>query len=302
MKVVLSVVALLMAGCASAPPVPAAEVAPKGELRVAIGVGPSGSAFWATRDAATGSVRGVTVDLGRAAAAKLGVPVKFVEYRNAGEITAAASRDAWDITFVPHEAEREKLMDHGPAYVTYDSNYIVRAGLDARSAVALDRAGIRVGSIEGTSTSRSAARALKQASMVSFPKADDAVAQLAQGKVDALAMGREALVYIAKKVPGTRVLDDVLQTTGVVVIVGSLQLGVEAVGAALPEHEHLGDEECFVLDGTIDIGGERFHAGDYQVARAGTRHGVLVTATGCTLLLRSRSRPASGGWSEEERE
>jgi polar amino acid transport system substrate-binding protein len=42
-------------------------------------------------------------------------------YRNAGEITAAASKDAWDITFMPHEAEREKLMDHGPAFVTYDS-------------------------------------------------------------------------------------------------------------------------------------------------------------------------------------
>jgi polar amino acid transport system substrate-binding protein len=119
----------------------------------------------------------------------------------------------------PHEAEREKLMDHGPAYVTYDSTYIVRAGLDARSAAELDRAGIRVGAIEGTSTSRSAQRALKNAAVALYPRADDAVSQLKEGRVDALAMGREALVDIAKKVPGTRVLDDVLQTTGVVVVV-----------------------------------------------------------------------------------
>ena len=207
----------LLAGCADLRTVATGDVAPTGVLRVAIGVGPSGSPFWATRDA--GGPRGVTVDLGRAAAAKLGVPVRFVEYRNAGEITAAASKDAWDVTFMPHEAEREKLMDHGPAYVTYDSTYIVRAGLAARNAVELDRPGIKVGGIEGTSTSRSAARALKQASIVLIPKADEAVAQLAQGRVDALAMGREALVDIARKVPGTRVLDDVLQTTGVVVIV-----------------------------------------------------------------------------------
>src|SRR5213075_1584530 len=118
--------------------------------RVAIGVGPSPSAFWATRDAASGRIRGVTVDLGKAAAARLGVPLKLVEYRNAGEITAAAAKDGWDIAFMPHEAEREKLMDHGPAYVSYDSTYIVRAGLDAHNAAELDRAGIKVGGIDGT--------------------------------------------------------------------------------------------------------------------------------------------------------
>jgi len=219
MKSLLCLAVLALAGCATTPTVPVKEIAPKGELRVAVGIGPSASAFWATRDPATGGARGVTVELAKAAAAKLGVPLRLVEYRNAGEITAAASKDAWDLTFMPHEAEREKVMDHGPAYVTYDSTYIVRAGLDARNAAELDRAGIKVGAIDGTSTSRSAARSLKQASIALFPKADDAVAQLAQGRVDALAMGREALVDIAKKVPGTRVLEDVLQTTGVVVIV-----------------------------------------------------------------------------------
>jgi polar amino acid transport system substrate-binding protein len=209
------------------------EIAPKGALRVAIGVGPSPSAFWATRDAS--GPRGVTVDLGRAAAAKLGVPLQLVEYRNAGEITAAAAKDAWDIGFMPHEAEREKLMDHGPAYVSYDSTYIVRAGLPARSAAELDQPGIRVAGVEGTSTSRSAARALKRASVVTFPKAEDAVAQLAQGKVDALAMGREALLDIAKRSPGTRVLEDVLQSTNVVVIVPKDRPATRAWAAAFLE-------------------------------------------------------------------
>jgi polar amino acid transport system substrate-binding protein len=78
---------------------------------------------------------------------------------------------------------------------------------------------LRVGAIEGTSTSRTVARSIKQASLVLFPKAEDAVGQLAQGRVDALAMGREALVDIARKIPGTKVLDDAIQSTGVVVIV-----------------------------------------------------------------------------------
>jgi polar amino acid transport system substrate-binding protein len=206
--------AFLVAACAS---VPLVEIAPTGDLRVAIGVGPSPSAFWATRDAS--GPRGVTVDLGRAAAARLGVPVRFVEYRNAGEITAGAAKGEWDITFMPHEAEREKLMDHGPAYVNYDSTYIVRAGLDARTPAELDRKGIHVGAISGTSTSRTAARSLKQAAIVLIPKAEEAVAQFAQGKVDALAMGREALEDIARKVPGSRVLAEPIQQTGVMIVV-----------------------------------------------------------------------------------
>ena len=195
------------------------DVAPKGALRVAIGVGPSASPFWATRDATSSSARGVTVELGKSAAAKLGVPLQLVEYPNSGEITAAASKDAWDISFMPQDAEREKFVDPGPAYVLYESSYIVRAGSDISSAAEVDRAGVRVGAVEGTSTSRTVAKSLKHASLTLFPKADDAMGQLAQGRVDALAMGRDALVDFGKKLPGTRLLDEIIQSTGVVVVV-----------------------------------------------------------------------------------
>ena len=219
MKHLLSLAALLLAACATAPAVSVNDVAPKEVLRAAIGIGPSASAFWATRDATSGSARGVTVELAKAGAAKLGVPLQLVEYPNSAEITAAASKDAWDISFMPYEAAREKFMDHGPAYVVYDSAYIVRAGSDIRSAAEMDRAGVRVGAVEGTSTSRTVAKSLGHASLALFPKAGDAVEQLAQGRVDALAMGREALVDISRKLPGTRLLDDIIQSTEVVVVV-----------------------------------------------------------------------------------
>jgi polar amino acid transport system substrate-binding protein len=43
---------------------PMHELAPTGTPPVAIGVGAANSAFWASRDPATGCPRGVTVDLG----------------------------------------------------------------------------------------------------------------------------------------------------------------------------------------------------------------------------------------------
>src|SRR5258708_7814844 len=66
------------------------DIAPTGSLRAAIAVGPAASTFWATRDPASGEARGVTVELAKAAAAKLRVPLKLVEYQNSGEIAAAA--------------------------------------------------------------------------------------------------------------------------------------------------------------------------------------------------------------------
>jgi polar amino acid transport system substrate-binding protein len=196
------------------------ELAPTGSLRVAIGVGPAPSAFWATRDPATGKPRGVTVELAKAAAEKLGVPLQLVEYPNSGEIAAAGSSDAWDISFMPADAERgAKFVDQGPAYVVYTSGYLVRAGSDIGAVKDVDRAGIRVGCIDGTSTSHTVAKQLKYATLSAYAAPEAAVELIGNGKLDALAMGMEALEDLAKKLPGTRVLDEVIQSTGVVVVV-----------------------------------------------------------------------------------
>ena len=209
----------IVAGAFAASAEGASDIAPTGSLRVAIAVGPAASAFWATRDPATGKPRGVTVELAKAAADKLHVPLQLVEYLSSDEIAAAGSKDAWDISFIPAEARREQLVDHGPAYVAYTSSYLVRAGSDIRSSADVDRAGVRVGCIEGTATSRTLARTVQHATLTKFAKADAAAELIGSGQLDALAMGTEAVEDLSKKLPGTRVLDGVIQSTGVVVVV-----------------------------------------------------------------------------------
>jgi polar amino acid transport system substrate-binding protein len=231
----LSTTIALLSACASAPLVPVGEIAPAGKLRVAIGVGPAPSAFWATRDAASGQPRGVTVELAKAAAENLRLPLQLVAYQNSGEITAAAAKDAWDISFMPGDPEREKFVDVGPAFVIYESAYLVRAGSELRNAAEVDRAGIRVGGVEGTSTSRTVAKALKNATLTLYSKPDPAVELLGQGKLDALAMGREALADVSKKLPGTRLLPDVIQSTGVVVVVPKNRLATRDWAAGFLE-------------------------------------------------------------------
>ena len=101
------------------------ELAPTGKLRVAIAVGPAPSALWTIRDAATGKARGVPVELGTALAQKLGVPVEMVEFTASGEIVAAADHDRWDVTFVPVDDDRRKVVDFGAPYHLLQSTYLV---------------------------------------------------------------------------------------------------------------------------------------------------------------------------------
>lgn len=58
-----------------------------------------------------------------------------------------------------------------------------------------------------------------------------------------------------------------------------------APGTSYPGHRHGGTEECFVLQGDLHVGDDVMHAGDYQVAGVGSRHGTQTTEGGCLLLI-----------------
>jgi polar amino acid transport system substrate-binding protein len=216
----------LWAALFSSPPVPAAERAaslvelvPQGTLRVGIAVAPVGSAFWATRDDATGEPRGVTVDLGRALAGALGVPLELVVFQNSGELTEAASSDRWDVAFMPVDEERKRVVDFGPAYYFFESTYLVRPGSPIETVALVDQAGTKVAVIGGTTTARAAASSLKSATLVSVPTVAEIEALLKAGQADAAALSRESLASLAAKIPGSRVLGGSFHSTAVAVAV-----------------------------------------------------------------------------------
>jgi polar amino acid transport system substrate-binding protein len=214
---------LALAGCAAVPgPVPEAargELAPTGKLRVGIGVGAAPSAFWTTRDPATGRPRGVTVNLGQAMADRLGVPLELVIYPNSGEVTAAGPKGEWDVAFVPMDDERRKIVDFGPAYYLSTSTYMVRPGSTIRSLAEVDRPEVRVAGIAGTTTARTAIATLKHTKLINFRTVDEIVAKMKAGEVDAVALGRESLRGLAPQLPGARVLDGHFHAAGTAVAV-----------------------------------------------------------------------------------
>jgi len=56
-------------------------------------------------------------------------------------------------------------------------------------------------------------------------------------------------------------------------------------GSSLPRHRHYGVEECLVLEGDIQAGEERLHAGDYHCAMAESIHERLTTVNGALFLI-----------------
>jgi polar amino acid transport system substrate-binding protein len=195
----------------------AQELAPHGKLRVGVAVGAAKSAVWARRNDETGKPEGVTVDLGTALAKALGLPVEIVEHSSSADAVAHADKDVWDVTFVPVDAERKKLVLFGTNYHLGDSTYLVRAASPFQSVKDLNDPKCTIAGIEGTATLRSARREQSAANVVGADATADVIALFEAGKADAIALGRESLRSLT--LPGTRILDDYFHATGTAVAV-----------------------------------------------------------------------------------
>jgi polar amino acid transport system substrate-binding protein len=195
------------------------ELVPTGKLRVAVGVGPVASAFYCTRDPQSGLPRGVAVDLGAELSRMLRVPVEYVEYQSSGEITEAGKTGAWDVTFMPVDAERSKDVEFGPAYYKFESTYLVPKGSAIKAVEDVDRMGVRVIGVANTATGRAAAAVLKHANFRTFPSVVELQEEMQAGRADAVALSRESLRNFALAFPGSRVLAGHFFTSRVAVAV-----------------------------------------------------------------------------------
>jgi polar amino acid transport system substrate-binding protein len=187
------------------------EIAPTGKLRVAIGISAAGGAYWSTRT--ENGYAGVPVDLGKALADQLGLPIEYVAFPNSGQITDAAAKGAWDVSFLPEDPERATKLAFGPIYEVSEATYIVKAGSTIKDFASLDQAGVKVAAVNDTTTMRGAKAHLKNATVTGYQTFDEIFNLLKNGEVDAFALSRDQLNALAKKIPGSRVLDETFKQT-----------------------------------------------------------------------------------------
>ncbi len=188
------------------PPAPAdaiRELAPTGKLRAAINFG---NPVLAQRDPATGEPRGVTAALARELARRLGVPIEFVPYDAAGQVSAAARSGVWDIAFLAIDPARAVDIAFTPPYVLIEGTYLVRDDSPLRAIDEFDREGVRIAVGDGSAYHLYLKRTLKKATLVAVRTSSDNVNYFLAERLEAAGV-KQPLVRFAAENPGVRVIE-----------------------------------------------------------------------------------------------
>ncbi|ALM85899.1 transporter substrate-binding domain-containing protein [Bordetella sp. N] len=230
------------------------ELAQGGVLRVGVVYAPSMSTFFVEVDE-HGTPYGPTVDLGKALAAWAGCRVEFHAVPNSGELTDAVEAKEIDVAFMPMDDERKRRVAFGPSYFVIESTALVHETSNFQSTHDLNQKGVRVAGIANTTTIRNAARVLNAAEVIPVTSVEDAMSALQDDRVDAVVLSRDVLTVYEQKIPGSRVLDGTLHSTGIAVAVAKDRpVGLLAVSNFLERAKSSGfvrkifDDAGFTLD------------------------------------------------------
>ena len=188
------------------------DLAPTGKLRAAMNYG---NGVLAQRGPGEQEPKGVSADLARELARRLGVPVQFAGFDAAGKVfealkAADADPQKWDVAFLAIEPVRAAEIAFTPPYVLIEGTYMVRRDSPLHSVGDVDRAGIRIAVGPNSAYDLYLTRTLKHAQLVRAEKGGgEAMIRLfLRDNLEAAAGVRQPLEDYAKTDPGVRVMSD----------------------------------------------------------------------------------------------
>jgi polar amino acid transport system substrate-binding protein len=179
----------------------AAQAAPQGKLRISINVGNPILAR-RTEDGAAG----VSVDLGREFARRLGVPFELVVFASAGESVDAVRNRQADLGFFAVDPKRGEGIAFSAPYVLIEGAYLVKDASPLKANDEVDRPGTRVVVGKGSAYDLYLTRELKEAEIVRAPTSPAVVDHFLQCGAEVAAGVRQQLQADAARVGGVRLL------------------------------------------------------------------------------------------------
>ena len=181
-----------------------AELAPTGVLRAGINMG---NALLVTGRTEDGDPDGVSPDMARAIAARLGVPLQLVPFASPAALGDAVDANVWDIALIGAEPQRAERIAFTPAYVEIEATYMVPAGSPLETIADVDQPGVRIAVSGRSAYGLWLDLNIKHATLIRAENPDAATRQFVADGLDALAGLRPAVIEDARNIPGARVLD-----------------------------------------------------------------------------------------------
>lgn len=202
-----------------------AALAPTGRLRIAVY---PGSPTSLVRSSGSPQDRGLTVEVGRELARRLGVPAELVVFERVAQIIEALQAGQVDMTITNATPARALLVDFTTPLVGLELGYLALPGSPVTMLDQVDQAGRRIGVSQGSSSQAALARVFKQAGIVPAASLKEAAEMLKDRRIDAFATNKGILFELADGLPGARVLDG--------------RWGLESLALAVPKGRTQGAE------------------------------------------------------------
>ncbi|MGJ7563313.1 transporter substrate-binding domain-containing protein [Variovorax sp. GB1R11] len=180
-----------------------AAFAPGGTLRASINLG---NPILANKDATTGEPVGVSIDLAREFARRLGVDVELVVFEKAAASVDAVKNEKADIGFFAVDPARSEGLLFTAPYVLIEGSYLVTDSSALTDNAQVDAKGHRISVGAGSAYDLFLTREIKAADIVRLQGAGPALAALRSGEVEVAAGIRQLLEGEAQRAPGVRVL------------------------------------------------------------------------------------------------
>lgn len=182
-----------------------AALAPTGTLRAAINLS---NFLLVTGRGADGNPEGVSPDMARELARRLGVGIELLRYKTPGDLADDAPSGAWDIGNIGAEPARAESIAFTAAYCEIEATYIVPAGSSVRTAADVDQPGMRIVSAARSAYDLWLVRNIRNAELVQVKGLDESFDTFVEQKCDALAGLRPRLITDLERLPGARLLED----------------------------------------------------------------------------------------------
>ena len=179
------------------------EFAPTGTLRAAINQGNTVLA----QKGPNGEALGITVDLARELAKRLGLPIELITFDAAGKVFEALKRGIWDIAFLAVEPVRAAEIDFTAPYVLIEGTYMVPKASSLKTIEDVDKPGIRIAVATGSAYDLYLTRTIKHATLVRAPTGPAALDMFVRDKLEAAGGVKQPLVEFAAAHPSLQVMD-----------------------------------------------------------------------------------------------